>query len=403
MQNRNWVKVAAVAAAGALVLTGCSNSKKKTGSLGSSSSASGSAPSAGSTGGTAYTVGFQGALSGDSKQLGINEINAVNLAIEQANKTGSLGFTLKLQSSDDGGANASAPPAAAALIQNASVVGVVGPSFSGPTTATGKNYAKAGLALISPSATNATLTTSGFTTFHRIVPTDGVEGIATADFLAKKYKTVFVLDDLSTYGKGVADVVRKELKAKGVKVTSQGVDAKTTDYGAVAQKVATSKAQAMYYGGYYSGAALLAKALKAANYKGYEISGNGAKDPAFTKIATTSGNNYFFACGCLDATTAPAAKAFTAAYTAKFHTPPSTYSPEAYDATNAMIAAIKAAKAAGSVTRAAVESQVAKLDYKGITTTVKFTPTGEVAQATVNLYEQKSGKIVLLGDIKNQK
>ena len=35
----------------------------------------------------------------------------------------------------------------------------------------------------------------------------------------------------------------------------------------------------------------------------------------------------------------------------------------------------------------------------GITTTVKFQSNGEVAQATVNLYEQKSGKIVLLGDI----
>ena len=40
------------------------------------------------------------------------------------------------------------------------------------------------MALISPSATNATLTSQGFTTFHRIVPTDGVEGKATADFLA---------------------------------------------------------------------------------------------------------------------------------------------------------------------------------------------------------------------------
>ena len=42
------------------------------------------------------------------------------------------------------------------------------------------------MGLISPSATNATLTSSGFTTFHRIVPTDGVEGTQAADWLAKQ-------------------------------------------------------------------------------------------------------------------------------------------------------------------------------------------------------------------------
>ena len=96
-------------------------------------------------------------------------------------------------------------------------------------------------------------------------------------------------------------------------------------------------------------------------------------------------------------------KDFNAAYTAEFSTPPSTYSPEAYDATNAMIEAIKTAAAAGTVTRASVEDAVNNLDYKGITTEVKFAPNGEVAQATVNLYQQKNGKIVELGDITKQK
>ena len=67
-----------------------------------------------------------------------------------------------------------------------------------------------------------------------------------------------------------------------------------------------------------------------------------------------------------------------------------------------MITAISAAQKAGPVTRAAVETAVNALDYTGITTTVKFTPTGEVAQATINLYEQKNGTIVLLGDITKQ-
>ena len=97
---------------------------------------------------------------------------------------------------------------------------------------------------------------------------------------------------------------------------------------------------------------------------------------------------------------APQAKDFADAYQKKFNTPPSTYSPEAYDATNAMIQAIKDAKGAGSVTRKSVDDAVGKLDYKGITTTIKFQSNGEVEQQVINLYQQKNGKIELVGDIK---
>ena len=159
----------------------------------------------------------------------------------------------------------------------------------------------------------------------------------------------------------------------------------------------------MYYAGYDAQAGLLAKALQAVSYKGFEISGNGGKSSIFTSTAGSAGNGYYFACGCLDATTAPAAAAFTKAYQAKYNTPPSTYSPEAYDATNALITAIAAAAKSGTPTRQSVESAVNSLNYQGITTTVKFQKSGEVAQATVNLYEQKNGKIDLLGDIATQK
>ena len=80
------------------------------------------------------------------------------------------------------------------------------------------------------------------------------------------------------------------------------------------------------------------------------------------------------------------------------NTPPSTYSPEAYDATNALLTAIKNA-GAGTPTRASVWDAVNKVDYKGITTEVKFQPNGEVEAQVINLYQQKNGKIRLVGNI----
>jgi branched-chain amino acid transport system substrate-binding protein len=392
------VKIVVLSAAAAVALAGCGSSKgSSAGGLSGSTASGGACNGSGPT----YKIGYQGPLTGDTKQLGINMVNSVHLAVAQANAAKNLCFKLVALDSDDVGDPGHAPAAAAALLQDTAVMGVVGPAFSGATAAVGAKYSEANMALISPSATNATLTSQGFTTFHRIVPTDAVEGKATADYLAAKFKTVFVVDDNSTYGKGVGDVVRAELKAKGIKYDSQSI-APTTDYSAVATKVANSKDAAMYYGGYDAQAGLLAKALKAAGFKGLPIGGNGGKSSLFSSTAGAAGNGWYFACGCLDATTAPAAADFNKAYTAMFNTPPSTYSPEAYDATNAMISAISTAKKAGTVTRAAVETAVAAIDYKGITTEVKFASNGEVAQATINLYEQKNGAIALLGDITQQ-
>lgn len=399
MRRTALTSIAAVSVAGALALTGCGSDKKST-----STGGLGGGASAGASGGSGqnYKMGFMGALSGDNQQLGINEINAMELAIEEANASGKYPFKIAILKSDDGGAADKAPAAAAALIQDSQVMGVVGPIFSGPTSATGKIFAQAGMGLISPSATNADLTKSGFTTFHRIVPTDGVEGTQAAEWLAKKFKKVFVVDDTTVYGKGVADVVAATLKAKGVTVTRQGVAQNTQDYGAISQTVTTSGAKAMFYGGYDAQAALFAKSLKSAGFKGLTMGGNGVKSTVFTAGAGAAGNGWYFSCGCLDATAAPAAKAFNAAYTKKFNTPPSTYSPEAYDATNAMLEVYKTAASSGGITRKSVAEAINKLDYKGITTTVSFQPNGEVTQATVNLYTQKAGKIVLLGNIKTQ-
>jgi branched-chain amino acid transport system substrate-binding protein len=396
VRTQSLAKIAVVTVVGALVLTACSNKKSDSSGLSGGSST-------GSTSGGTYTIAFEGPLSGDNQQLGINEVNAVQLAIDEANTKG-LGFTLKLLKADDQGDPSKAPAASAQVLQDSTVVGVIGPSFSGATKAVANDYGAAGLAMITPSATNPTLSTLGFKTFHRIVPSDNVEGIQAADWLAKKAKKIYVVDDLSDYGKGVADAVQTEAKAKGLTVVRQGVDAKTTDYGAASQSVKASGAGVLFYGGYDAQAALFAKSLKSVGFTGITIGGNGIKSSVFTDKAGDAGNGWYFSCGCLDATTAPAAKAFAAAYKAKFNTEASTYSPEAYDATNALIEAIKAAKAAGGITKAAVETAVNALDYQGITTEVKFETNGEVVATaqTVNLFKQTGGKILLLGNIKDQ-
>jgi branched-chain amino acid transport system substrate-binding protein len=387
--------------AGALALTACSNG-------GSNDSAS---ESSGGLGGSSnsdqtYKIAFQGPLSGDNQQLGINEVNGVQVAVDQANASGDLGFKLELFKADDQGDPAVAPTVAAQVLQDASVLGVVGPAFSGPTKAVAPTYGQANMTIVSPSATNDTLSTSGFPTFHRVVPPDSLEGTELANFLVgKKYKKVVVIDDTTDYGKGVADTVQAALEKGQIPVTRISVVNTTTDYGATAAQVAGAGADAMFYGGYDAQAGQLAKALVAAGFKGDNYGGNGVKSTTFTKGAGDAGDGWFFSCGCSDAVTAPAAKDFTAAYKKVANADPSTYSPEAFDAANALIEAIKTAAKDGTPTRETVNAAVNDLNYKGITTTIKFDPSGELAASSqvINLFQQKNGQITILGDIKQQK
>ncbi len=396
MHKRYLITIAAVGTAGVLALAACSSSSKSS----SSGGGLGGGGSSSAAGGGNYKIGFQGPLSGDNAQLGINEYNAVVLAVQEANQSNSFGFKVTLVKSDDVGDPSKAPAAATTLQQDPAILGVIGPAFSGPTKAVGASYDAAHLVLISGSATNPTLSSLGFKSFHRVVAPDSLEGKEAADWLAKKSpKSVFVVDDLTDYGKGAADAVEAELKTKGVSVTRQGVAQKTTDYSVIAQKVKASGAGALFYGGYDAQAALFAKALKTAGYSGVTMSGNGGKSSKFTEGSGDAGNGWYFSCGCLDATVAPQAKAFNDAYTKMFNTPPSTYSPEAYDAANALLTAIKAAASSGTATRQSVWDAVNKLDYKGITTQIKFQPNGEVEAQVINLYQQKNGKIGLVGNI----
>jgi branched-chain amino acid transport system substrate-binding protein len=387
---------AVLATVGVVALAGCGSSSSGGSGLGGGSG----------SGSKTYVIGFEGPLSGANAQLGINEQNGAKLAVQQANASGNLGFSVKLVSADDQGDPAKAPTAATQLIQNTNLLGEIGPSFSGATLAVGAQYGAAGVAMITPSATNATIQLQNFPTFFRIVPNDNVEGSQAADWLSRKgIKKLFVLQDLSAYGKGVGDTVANEAKAKGIKVTEQGLDGTTTkNYNPIASTITSSGADAMFYGGYDAQAALLAKALKSAGYTGLTVGGNGIKSSVFTGNGGTATNGWYITCGCQDATVAPQSKAFATAYQAAFNTPSSTYSPEAYDATNMLIQSIKTAAASGTPTRASVLTAVKAADYKGITTTVKFQRDGDLLSAVqiVNLYKVENGQIVQLGNIKTQ-
>jgi branched-chain amino acid transport system substrate-binding protein len=299
VRKSSLTTIAVVGVVSALALSACSSSKKSDsgGGLGGSTSSS-----AGAT--TTYKIGFIGALSGANAQLGINERNGATLAINQAMSANKYPFKITLDAQDSEGDPAKAPAAATALVSDAAVIATIGPAFSGESKAVNPTFCAATppMPTVTASASNAQLQNQGNKCWHRIIPNDNVEGSQGADWLARTgSKKVFVLSDLSTYGAGVAGTMATELKTKGVTVVTGGVDGTTTkNYNPIAQTIAASGADALFYGGYDAQAALLAKALVAANFKGRTVTGNGGKSSVFTTGAGAAGDGWYFTCGCHD-------------------------------------------------------------------------------------------------------
>lgn len=359
--------------------------------------------------GDTVKIGFIGDLTGSNSALVVPGKNAAKLAFDQANAAGDLQVKIEFVPLDNKEANPTTAPALAQrLISDAAVVGVIGPAFSGETSAVQPLFKAAGLTQITQSATRADLTTKGYTTFFRSVggDTDQADASAKLTVSGLKCKKVAVIDDKSAYGQGYGDIAAKGVVTYGGTVVTRQSVAPASDYTSLVDTLTTTAPDAVIYGGYEPQASILVKQMREKGVKVPFISGDGSKSTKFIPNAgTENAEGVIFTCPCLDAnvsTDAAAVKFVTDFKAANGGTAPDIYAPEAYDVANIFVNAIKGCGA--DVTRACVLAQVTNLkDYKGLTKTFNWTTDAallhEVTDKGVNIYQVKNGQITLLGNI----
>jgi branched-chain amino acid transport system substrate-binding protein len=356
-----------------------------------------------------YVIGYEGPLSGGNLQLGLNMVFAVELAINQANASGKLPFKLQIARYDDQGDPTISPTEAQSAVANKKLIAIVGPAFSGATAAAEPYYSAAHVATVSPSATRVTLASSGWNNFFRVVADDGVQGPADADYLVKTkgFKSLYVVNDGSSYGAGLASAVATEATSDGATVTPVTVPgtaqcsdgtASATEYSAAATQAVASGAKAMFYGGYYCDLGLFLGALSSAGYSGTIMSGDGSDSPALVQGTTpaSAANGVLLSCACAISTNPTFNKGFLAL--ANFSATTATYAPESYDATNTIIAAMTTLlKQHKKINRPNVVAELHKITFKGITKTIHFQSDGNIAGSAIYVTQVKNGKLVQLG------
>jgi branched-chain amino acid transport system substrate-binding protein len=337
-------------------------------------------------------LAYLGALTGPSANLGVNIEQGAELAVEQYNKKNGADC-IKINKFDTQGSADVAPGLARQLVSNKKIVGVVGLPFSGESKASQPILEEAKIPNITPSATNPTLSTNGWKYFHRAVANDSSQGPAAGLYIKNvlKAQKVFVVDDQSAYGAGLAEQVTKTLGSAVAGSDKVGGEGKQTDFSATVTKVVGSGATALFYGGYYQNAGLFRKQLTAGGFKGPMVAGDGVNDKGYIEAAgKEAAEGTILTCPC-----APASKAkgsFVTDYKTRWNVDAGTYSDVAYDAANIFLKGIDA----GNTTTEKLNEYLKTVNYEGIANKYKFTDTGELdpSQIIVWAFKVSGGEVV---------
>ncbi|MER8093178.1 branched-chain amino acid ABC transporter substrate-binding protein [Streptomyces goshikiensis] len=402
MRHRSLLVLTTVITTGALTLTACgSRDEAKTGDKSDGKK-------------TVVVIGVDAPLTGSLSALGQGIKNSVDLAAKTANKNNEVpGIEFKVEALDDQAVPASGQANATKLVGNKDVVGVVGPLNSGVAQQMQGVFASANLAQVSPANTNPALSQGDnwgkgeykrpFKTYFRTAATDVVQGKFAAQYLFKDAgkKKVFVVDDKQTYGAGLASIFSDEFKKLGGEVVgTDHVTVKETDFSSTADKVKSSGADSVYFGGQYPEGGLLADQIKKTGANIPLMGGDGIQDPAFISASGEANEGDLSTSIGYPVEKLPTAKTFIADYQAGgYKDPYAAYGGYSYDAGWAVVQAVKAVVSANSGklpddARAKVVEALAKVSFEGVTGKVAFDEFGDTTNKQLTVYKVEGGKWV---------
>ena len=325
------------------------------------------------------SIAMAGALTGPDAQLGINIRDGVQMAVDKHNAA-NPGCQIQLKTFDTEGDPQKATQIAPRIVDDPSIIGLIGPAFSGETEATGNTFDQAGLVAATASATNVGLSQKGWKTFFRGLGNDGSQGEAVANYLKNtaSAKRICVVDDSTAYGAGLGKVVRDTLGPLAQGNCNISVKKGDKDFSAAVTQIKNAAPDAIFYAGYYSEAAPFVQQLRDGGVTAKFVSGDGTKDPEFVKQAGEASKDSILSCPC-----SPAPAAFADEYTKKFNQPPSTYSTEGYDLGTIMLTSIDS----GATTRPQLLENVKAYNGPGVARQYQWTNTGELTNTLIWIYK----------------
>jgi branched-chain amino acid transport system substrate-binding protein len=402
IRKRRVVILAMLGVAAAFLIAGCSGGGGEQGT---------SSPTA--------TIVSDLPLQGSSRPQNETIVNAIQLALEQRNNMAG-DVQVKYQSQDDATAQAGkwdeakCAQNAQSVAQNEGIVGWIGPFNSGCAQVQIPILNQAGLGMVSPANTYIGLTKpggapdepekfypTGNRNYTRVIVADDKQGRAGAIWMRDLgVRSVYILDDQETYGKGLADQFQQNAEEQGIQILGrEGIDGKASNYRALMSKIAQLNPDAIYFGGItQNNAGQLVKDKVGAGMSNENVvfmGPDGINEDAFIDAAGDSAEGVYVTFGGLPGSELPGkGQDFVQNYKDKYNSDVEAYTAYGYEAANVLLDAIdRAYRADGQVTREGVVRELfATRDYNGVLGTWSFDQNGDTTLTQLSGQRVKSGK-----------
>ncbi|AJY77631.1 branched-chain amino acid ABC transporter substrate-binding protein [Paenibacillus beijingensis] len=368
------------------------------GSSGSSGSTENTSASGGSSDKkTVIKIATQSPLSGGSAVQGEAIKLGAQFALEEHKaEFEKLGFDLQLAPYDDQGDPKKGVANAELIGADTSILAVVGHMNSGVAIPSSVVYEKYNIPMVSPSNTATEVTDRNLKAVNRIVARDDFQGPAAAQYAVNTVgaKNVFIIQDKTAYGQGLADAFRGEVEKLGAAVAGyEGITVGEKDFNGVLNQVLSKKPDFIFFGGVYAEGGLIVKQAREKGITAPFMGGDAIDSSGMIDIAGDSSKGVLYTSVATDITKSDNGKKWADDYKAKFGKSVDAYSAYAYDCMSLILSGLKSAVDANGgklPSREQVRDAVrATKDYEGLATKVTFDGKGDNDFAKVFVYEYK--------------
>ena len=339
-------------------------------------------------------IGVAQPLSGNLAALGQDLLNGVKLAVDELNKEGfkikGKPVTIEIVAMDDRSDPAEGVNIAKQMAE-AGVVAVIGNLNSGVSIPAAPIYAEKNIAQLAIS-TNPKFTQLGLATTFRLVANDTLQAQAIGSFAANQLNATrfAVIDDSTTYGKGLAEGAVMELKkAKKEVVLTYSSDDKSTAFDDLAARIKAGNVEVVVSTqGDFQILALLTALKKIGHTDISMLGGDTVKTPDMLKgIGMVKG--LYATSPILDAKEFVTGAQFLSKYRAAFKVDPAYGGHYTYDAMYVLAGAMKRAESADPKK---ITATLRTLDgYAPITGSMKWDAVGEQRYGVVGVYLARGG------------
>lgn len=349
-------------------------------------------------------IGVAGPYSGPVAAYGRDFESAVRMAVDEANASGirlnGQAIRFELVSQDDA-ADPKQAVQVANLLVDQGVVGVVGHLTSGTSVPAARIYRDAEIPQIAPAATSPTLTRQGYKTAFRVIGDDQQVGSAVARYIVATLglKSVAVIDDRTSFGQGLADVVAKAVPNLGGSISAREFTTdKASDFRAVLTIIKSKKVDAVFFGGVNAQAAPLRRQMRELGITA-PLFGSSIASGEFLSIAGMDAAEGTFSADSGQPLEKMAGAASFVERFGKKYGKVLMYAPYGYDAANVLIGAMKAADSSDPKVFLA---SVQKLKFQGVTGPIAFDEKGDLKSALVTISSVVGGKWVPLETVNSR-